>query len=140
MQSPPRPAQSPNGADGQPFVKYTLPALEVRLMLLAIKARNESFTLEYTRVAGPPPAQHAAAEAWRARGCGTRVVVSTEPSGAWTCAATDTCSPRSASGGACASDELAMLTMAPGWLARTLVLSNPYPILEPPGRYCGSSG
>ena len=39
----------------------------------------------------------------------------------------------------CAADELALLG-PPGWLAPMLLLSNPYPILEPAGRYCGSSG
>ena len=42
-----------------------------------------------------------------------------------------------------ALDEIGMLAARheqPGWLASTLLLSNPYPILSPAGRYCGSSG
>ena len=62
------------------------------------------------------------------------------------CSAVDTCAqglgnwlPFTATA-SCAPDELAVLEQPPGWLARKLVLSNPYPILEPAGRYCGSSG
>jgi hypothetical protein len=111
-----------------------------------MRAANESFDLVYTRIADDAPiADHQAAEAWRASGCGLRVSLHEEP-GTRKCTAVDTCAAGSAlwpfgpTSRACADDELAMIDAPPGLLARTLVLSNPYPILEPAGRYCGSSG
>ena len=54
--------------------RYTLPALELRLMLEGMRRAGETFSLTYTRIAGAPPNDdHAAAEAWRAEGCGTTV-------------------------------------------------------------------
>ncbi|EOD07150.1 hypothetical protein EMIHUDRAFT_433009 [Emiliania huxleyi CCMP1516] len=137
--------QRSNGAHGRPFTRYTLPTLEVRMVLEAMRERNESFELEYTRIAGAPPLDdHAAAEEWRASGCGTRVRLR-EADGARDCSAVDTCAAgdwfvRWAARRACAEDELAVLATPPGWLARKLLLANPYPILQPAGRYCGSSG
>lgn len=152
--------QAPNGVNGSRFIQYTLPALEVRMMLEAIRSIGEGFVLEYTRIRSAPPLEHTAAEAWRATGCGTRVTLrqpsgqllhtpSGQPSGqpaeeahGRSCTAVDTCAPGSDAQlpRACASDELAVLDVPPGWLARTFVLSNPYPILELAGRMCGSSG
>lgn len=85
---------------------------------------------------------HLAAEEWRASGCGMRISVREEPTitGAQRiCTALDTCGQQQDEV-TCEEDELALLTVPVGWLARTLVLSNPYPILDPPGRYCGTSG
>ena len=135
--------QTPNGAAGKPFTRYTLPALELRQMLARMRELNDTFTLTYTRIAGQPPLHdHAAAEAWRADGCGRRVTLTERAGGERLCKQFDTCARRAALPRACASDELGLLVgpNGPGWLANTLLLSNPYPILSPAGRYCGSSG
>ena len=39
---------SVNGV-GEDFIRYTIPALELRMMLEEIRNRKEEFTLEYTR-------------------------------------------------------------------------------------------
>ena len=157
--------QAPNGAAGRPFVRYTLPALELRQMLGRMRELNESFTLVYTRISGTPPRNdHAAAEAWRAEGCGRRITLVERARGGEgvgagggerSCTQLDTCQARDSLLSAwflpawwwaqepCAPDEIGMLAARheqPGWLASTLLLSNPYPILSPAGRYCGSSG
>jgi hypothetical protein len=135
-------AQAPNGANGA-FIKYTLPALELRMMLVSMRLLNESFVLEYTRITGAPPQNdHVGAEAWRAKGCGRRVTFQEKSGGTRVCSTVNTCSDDHSVQKPCATDELAMLVGddEPGWFARKMVLSNPYPILEPAGRYCGSSG
>ena len=138
-------AQGSNGADGKPFVRYTLPAFEVRMMLEIMRREQERFTLVYTRIAGSPPhGDHEGAEAWRAHGCGLRVTLHETPSQR-ACSVVDTCSSRGwlaerLAARRCDNDELVLLDAPSSWLARTLLLSNPYPILEPRGRYCGSSG
>uniref|UniRef100_A0A7S3AHL5 Uncharacterized protein n=1 Tax=Haptolina ericina TaxID=156174 RepID=A0A7S3AHL5_9EUKA len=110
-------------------------------MLQGMRLRNETFTLVYTRVKGPPPSDHAAAEAWRAAGCGKRIELTERAGGSRACSEIDTCKQRVPRGTEpCRADELAVLEAPPGWLARTILLSNPYPILQPAGRYCGSSG
>ena len=46
----------PNGAGGEgTFIRYTIPALELRLMLEGARRLNETFTLEYTQVQSSPP-------------------------------------------------------------------------------------
>eukprot|EP00747_Dinoflagellata_sp_TGD_P178749 gnl/TRDRNA2_/TRDRNA2_28284_c1_seq1.p1 gnl/TRDRNA2_/TRDRNA2_28284_c1~~gnl/TRDRNA2_/TRDRNA2_28284_c1_seq1.p1 ORF type:complete len:473 (-),score=37.84 gnl/TRDRNA2_/TRDRNA2_28284_c1_seq1:91-1344(-) len=135
--------QEANGASGRPFIQYTLPVLELRIMLEAIRTRNETFNLVFTRIAGMPPIHnHSLAEAWRSSGCGIRISLHEEPPHKRECEAVDTCHVEAGTlrSRACDSDELALLHNRPGWFARKLVLSNPYPILQPPGRYCGSSG
>lgn len=134
--------QAANGAQDKEFVRYSLPALELRMMLEAIRERSEAFEIEYTTIAGGPPSEHALAEAWRADGCGVRVTLKEDPARrARTCTATDTCRGSSwRRHRACDADTIAMLDTPPRWLARTLLLSNPYPLLKPAGRYCGSSG
>lgn len=136
--------QHSNGAGGQPFLKYTLPALELRSMLVGMRSAGKPFSLTYTRLAGMPSRQdHAAAEAWRATGCGRRVTLREHPtSGALNCEVVDTCAEnrtKAAPSEECTPDELALLP-PPGWIAHTLLLHNPYPILDPSGRHCGSSG
>ena len=148
--------QDANGAHGRPFTRFTLPAFELRMMLEGMRAVNETFTLELTRIRGTAPGHdHEAAEVWRARGCGTRMWLkeATEHGArVRTCYALDTCSAielptamgdllgTMAQRRPCDEDELELLTWSPGWHARKLLLSNPYPLLEPAGRYCGSSG
>merc|ERR1711988_1371871 len=127
--------------------RYTLPALELRMMLQGMRQANENFTLVYTRIASTPSQHdHAAAEAWRVSGCGRRVTLNEHIHAVEryvSCYVEDTCvhtnltSPIFAAE-VCAKDELALLE-PPGWLAPKLLLHNPYPILEPVGRYCGSS-
>ena len=143
----------PNGANGTVFVRYTLPALELRMMLLAMRLRREGFELEYVQISGRPPlmGDHAEAEAWRATGCGRRVRLRERPGSARSCTVVDTCAASSNSTHRpalrqwrrrqrCPADELAVLDAEPGWLARKLVLGNPYPILDIPGRGCSGSG
>ena len=126
----------PNGADGD-FVRYTLPALEVRTMLIEMRRREEAFRLEYTRIAGPVPWGIDAAERWRIDGCGVRVHLREDGRGARTCLWVDTCdgsvlpeSPASAinrlvgRSRRCAADEIAMMDAEPGPLAATLLYSN----------------
>jgi len=149
----------PNGAGGE-FVKYTLPALEVRTMLIEMRRRNEAFRLEYTRIAGPVPWGIDASERWRIDGCGTRVVLREDGRGARECLSIDTCTPSARflpespdaavnrllnRSSRCAPDEIAMLDAPPGALAATLLYSNPYPIVHWPGtsdviyaRLCGT--
>ena len=155
-------ANLPNGSDG--FIRYTLPSLEMRMMLKDMRRLGESFTLEYTRIRGPEPMPPwfdtiDAAEHWRINGCGTRVYVH-EKQHTWyrtrVCLALDTCAPSpsflppepnavinriSGRSRKCAKDEIAMIDVSPGLFARTMLLSNPYPILDGlTGRFCGTSG
>ena len=119
------------------FIRYSLPALEVRQMLLEIRRRREAFDLEYTRIAGPVPWGIDAAERWRIDGCGVRVHLREDGRGARTCLWVDTCdgsvlpeSPASAinrlvgRSRRCAADEIAMMDAEPGPLAATLLYSN----------------
>ena len=105
------------------------------------------------------------AERWRRDGCGTRVFIKERyvpsPDGSKQrireCYTLDTCiisvmfpflpsSPGSRvnrllmRSSSCATDEIGVLDEAPGILGRKLLVSNPYAILDVPGRYCGTSG
>ena len=142
------------------FIRYSLPALEVRQMLLEIRRRGEAFDLEYTRIAGPVPWGIDDAERWRVDGCGTRVHLREDGRGSRRCLSVDTCdgsvlpgSPAAAinrlvgRSRRCAPDEIAMIDERPGPLASTLLVANPYPILrwEDSGeiiyaRLCGTNG
>lgn len=143
-----------------PFTRYTLPALELRMMLIDIRDRNESFTIEYTRLTERPKHLKSleALEQWRAEGCGKRVYYSEqyrEGRRTFQCYTINTCTttslpsfwPQSPGSLAnvytrsqCSDDEIVLLTKHPSLLGSTFVLSNPYPILDIPGRPCGSSG
>ena len=141
------------------FIRYSLPALEVRTMLAEMRRRGEAFTLEYTRIRGPIPWGIDEAERWRIDGCGTRVSLREDGRGGRECLSVDTCddSPLPDSPNAavnrlvsrsrrCAHDEIAMIDARPGLLASTLLASNPYPIMRWNdgshiyGRLCGTSG
>eukprot|EP00972_Heterocapsa_arctica_P023113 3402138-Heterocapsa_arctica.AAC.1 len=66
-----------NGGKGTEFIRYTIPALELRVMLGGARKMNESFSLEYTQIRAndgvAPGISTAGDEAWRADGCGRRV-------------------------------------------------------------------
>ena len=149
-----------NGADGE-FIRYSLPALEVRTMLAEMRRRREAFRLEYTRIKGPIPWGIDEAEEWRIDGCGVRVALRENGRGTRECFSYDSCingmgaqflpdAPDAAANrllarsSHCADDEIAMMDTTPGPVAATFLFSNPYPIVRWPGtgeliyaRLCG---
>jgi len=65
---------------GEPFIRFTLPSLELRRLLAEVRERNESFSLEYTRLRG-----RSGDEAWRTSSPGTRVWLEEDSHGGRTC-------------------------------------------------------
>ena len=103
-----------------PFVKYTLPALELRRFLHVMREAHEAFSLTYTRL----PAK--GAEATSATSAGSATVTLTEDGNG-----RRTCSERGAFGlfnKPCAENEIALMP-PPSFLARKLVIFEPYPVV-----------
>ena len=117
-------------------------------MLLGSRRLNETIHVEYTQIHSNPPGDGGERdEAWRASACGRHVTLD-EEGGMWRgvegwgrtrrCVVRDSCT-EGAKSRFCDPHDLAMLPV-PGYWGPKLVLSNPYPILTPAGRYCGPSG
>eukprot|EP00746_Dinoflagellata_sp_MGD_P156003 gnl/MRDRNA2_/MRDRNA2_85651_c0_seq3.p1 gnl/MRDRNA2_/MRDRNA2_85651_c0~~gnl/MRDRNA2_/MRDRNA2_85651_c0_seq3.p1 ORF type:complete len:410 (+),score=29.98 gnl/MRDRNA2_/MRDRNA2_85651_c0_seq3:1-1230(+) len=136
---------------GGAFMRYNLPANELRVLLEGARWLGESFVLNYTQIRenkGVPPGDCGGLldEAWRANGCGRAVTLHEEVTkGAGssqrkvTCQVRDTCAGESSTILPCAADDIALLPPT-GYWPKKLVYSNPYVILDPPGRYCGGGG
>ena len=136
------------------FTRYTLPALEFRMMLLEIRERRESFTIEYTQLTerSRDLKSQDELENWRASSCGKKIYHEERYENGKRithCYMINTCKFGVLStyiphwiydSSICSEDEIVMITKRPSLIASTLVLSNPYPILDIPGRPCGSSG
>ena len=116
----------PNGGGGGPFVRYTVPALELRRLLAEARASNESFSMTYTVLDGA-----SGDEAWRRHGTGRTVKVEEDGRGGASCAVMR---GGSLFGGSdeCAPTELARLP-PPGPIARKLLLQQSYPIVDDDG-------
>merc|ERR1712014_374532 len=98
---------------GMPFLRYTVPALELRRLLAEARAAGEHFSMEYTRLQGVQ-----GDERWRATAGGQRVrIIVNGSSTACTIA-----------GGPCAADEIALMTEPGAWAKKTLIFF-PLPIL-----------
>ena len=121
---------------GAPFVRYTVPALELRRMLSEARqvaaASNTTFSLTYTRLAAS--ASTADDEGWRAHAKGVAVRLSGDDGrGHFRCLSRDeNAAPRRVPVGggwsACKHDELALLPK-PSALALKLSLYYPYAIV-----------
>ena len=111
---------------GAPFVRYTMPALELRRFLTQLRSAGEAFKLTYTRLDQASDAKSRAGSAG-----GTTVAVSEDGKGKRSC----TVKRGGLLGGlggapcGCGPDELAMLP-PPSAVARKLILFEPYPIVE----------
>jgi len=118
-----------------PWVRYTLPAIELRRLLTEARAANESFRLTYTTLAGEGD------EAWRRSASGRTVSVVEDGHGGRTCA-TSCDGPLGVLsalapalpllGCACAPTELALLP-PPGWWPTHFFIGQPYPLVEQAG-------
>ena len=54
----------PEDAASKPDARYTLPALEMRVMLESMRAHESNFTLTYTRLAGTPAGTAGRRDGW----------------------------------------------------------------------------
>ena len=115
----------PNGAGGRPFVRYTVPALELRRLLAEARAANESFSMTYTVLDGA-----SGDEAWRRHGTGRTVRVEEDGRGGASCAVVR--GGLFAGSDECAPTELARMP-PPGPLVRKLLLQQSYPIVDDDG-------
>lgn len=109
-----------DASNGDAFVAYTLPALELRRALAEVRARNESFSIEYEHLPGL-----VGDETWRQSAVASQVRFETDGS-AWS-----KCRSREAGSlfwGACAEEELALLP-APTGLMMKWMLFFAYPIV-----------
>ena len=86
---------------GAPFVRFTLPAWEVRRLIREARACGEPFRLEYTQLAGSGD------ERWRHTSTGRRVVVTSDECTVWS-AETEPPSP-------CGEDELPRMPPPERW-------------------------
>ena len=108
-------------------VPYTLPAIELRRLLLEARAANESFRLSYQHLPGMR-----GDEVWRQTAAGPTVRFSEDRA-----TGTSACTVLVTPAGPylpCAPDELALLPPAPWWVHK-LVMLQPYPILPPGERW-----
>lgn len=101
-----------------PFLRYTLPALELRRLVHEARESGEAFTLEYVRLPGV-----IGDERWRASAEGPRIKLSVSSNGSQQC---------SADGFPCAKDELALLPEIEFWPWKTRVFF-PLPIVSDAG-------
>ena len=101
------------------FVRYTVPALQLRRMLAEARASGEPFELEYTVLDGS-----AGGEAWRASSAGRRRVRLREDQSR----GRSICTIASAGDEACPPDELALLPALQLW-ENALGVWNPHPIV-----------
>ena len=110
-----------------PFVRYTVPALEMRRLLAEARAREEAFSLTYTRLQGVGD------EIWRRRASGVKVTLREDGKGGRTCTVYDGATCGNPLGGllgcACDADEVA-LQPPPGMLASKFLVQQPYPVLD----------
>ena len=139
----------------QNFTRYTLPALELRVLLLHARQLTSNFSFVYTRLQQPPTTTLHGSSAWR-RACGHQVFLQYS-NASFQCRYHYSCTSSEEEDEAlsssdvvdhifqrhtpCAETELAMLP-PPHW-AHRLLLSNAYPILDDRDfdpRYCGTSG
>lgn len=119
---------TPN-APGPSFVKYTLPARELRRLLHNARAANDPFYLEYSHLpdytgdGSGVGSGHAAVP--------SRVRVALDGRGKWTCTVLRRISwlPVGETAAECEPGELALLGPPPLWV-RKLTLAWPYPVLE----------
>jgi hypothetical protein len=112
------PVHEQEEAPGGPFVKYSLPAFELRRVMEEMRHRREDFELIYTRLPGAE-----GDETWR-RGPGLEVVLRGDAEGGVSCLA---------AGRPCGEMELALLpppSQTAGHLARKLLLMHPYSLHE----------
>lgn len=113
--------------DTAPFVKYTVPALEMRRLLAEARERGEAFSLTYTRLQGVGD------EIWRRRASGVKVMLREDGKGGRTCTVYDGATCGSPLGGvlgcACDADEVA-IQPPPGMLATKFLVQQPYPVLD----------
>ena len=118
------PSEAPWSAEsGEPFTKYTMPALELRRFLHELRRAGEAFELTYTR---PDAAEDARLRPSTATG--TTVRLREDGSGGRSCTVLGGGALASLLGSPCAPDELALLP-PPSALARKLLLFEPYPII-----------
>ena len=132
----------PNAAsEGGPFVRYTLPATEVRRLVSRIRATNEPFALQYTQLEGA-----SGDEVWRRTSAGRFVTLLEDGAGGQWCIAGTTLSlsevvaQRHAlsadASSRCAADELVLQPLpASFWVAPLNLLGigqswNSYPVLD----------
>ena len=114
----------PNGGGGT-FVKYTVPALELRRLLAEARALNESFRLQYTVLPGAMGDEN-----WRRSAVGRTVTVDEYGQGASSCSTScDGVLGIDLFGCECSATELALLP-PPGPLAHKFLVQQAYPILE----------
>ncbi|KAK3237090.1 hypothetical protein CYMTET_52816 [Cymbomonas tetramitiformis] len=97
------------------FVRYTIPALELRRLLMEARGQGEAFDLVYTRLRGV-----GGDEQWRTEGAGPVVRLREDGRGGRQCAVGKS---------ACAADELALLP-PPGFWAMKFLQAIPYPIIQ----------
>ena len=115
-------AADANGARGAAFVRYSVPALELRRLLAEARALNESFRLVYTVLPGLT-----GDEAWRRAAAGRTVTLNEDGRGMARC--TVACAHALLGPCDCAPTELARLP-PPGWLASKVLVQQAYPILD----------
>jgi hypothetical protein len=125
--APPPAYAAPPGSDGRPFARWTVPTLELRRLLAEAREQGEAFSLTYTLLDG-----QSGDERWRRSGGGRTVTITEDGKGGRTCTL---CPDLMASlmgslagGCACADDELPLMPPPP-YLARKLLVQQPYPIV-----------
>ena len=108
-----------------PFVRYTVPALEMRRLLAEARAKNESFSLTYTHLEGTGD------ERWRRTASGRTVTLYEDGKGSRKCSTSSGCGHPLGGllGCECGADEVA-LQPPPGWLATKFLVQQPYPVLD----------
>ena len=113
--------------DTAPFVRYTVPALEMRRLLAEARERREAFSLTYTRLQGVGD------EIWRRGASGVTVTLREDGAGGRTCTTNDCSGPAGLLGNLigceCHPNEVA-LQPPPGLLATKFLVQQPYPILD----------
>ena len=129
-------APNPFSTGKGPFVRYTLPAHELRRLLHRARATNEPFELTYTRLDGAH-----GDEEWRANSGGTRVTLHEDGKGGVRCYSSTVLGSSTAllkGGVPCAKDELVLLP-PPSVLEHPLNILglgqsyNSFPVVEPVG-------
>ena len=106
---------------GEPFIKYTLPAMELRRTLAEARELNESFTLDYERLPGM-----VGDEKWRTTAVHSYVRIKEDGKGGRHC---KTRLPGSARWRPCAPDEIAMQPAPWGLMMKTSLYFS-LPILD----------
>mmetsp|Transcript_52104 Transcript_52104/g.96470 ORF Transcript_52104/g.96470 Transcript_52104/m.96470 type:complete len:554 (-) Transcript_52104:56-1717(-) len=99
-----------------PFVRYTIPAMELRRVIGETLAAKEACSIVYTKLAGGVVGD----ETWRAAATGPRVEVSLDNNGTETC---------TVDGMKCESDELALLPDI-GFVHSRVHIFFPHPIIS----------